>query len=182
VNLRDPIVLAENARVCSGHGRRSSQLEKGADVMNIVQSFSALLRRLSADGDPDRVDAAGEDLAELQLDLLLLREENARLKSERHRPYDLGRLIDHVRTVATQELAAQNAEEGWSLLSDCFLLREALAQASVETEAAIAAVQQRLDELERERDVLARVSVAHVDSARTGARIATLAGGLVSAA
>ncbi|MBV9915216.1 MAG: hypothetical protein JO153_01845 [Solirubrobacterales bacterium] len=150
--------------------------------MNIVQSFSALLRRLGADGDPDHADAAGEDLAELQLDLLLLREENARLKSERHRPHDLGRLIDHVRAVAAQELAVENAEEGWRLLSECFLLREALAQAGVETEAAIAAVQQRLDEFAHELDVLPPVSVACVDSAHGGERIATPSRGLVSAA
>lgn len=151
-------------------------------MVNIVQSFSALLRRLGADRDPDHADAASEDLVELQLDLLLLREENARLKSERHRPHDLGRLIDHVRTVATQELAVQNAEEGWRLLRECFLLREALAQAGVETEAAIAVMQQRLNELARELDVLPPVSVAHVDSAPTGARLATPSGGLVSAA
>ncbi len=91
-------------------------------------------------------DAAGPVAGdvELKLELMLLREENIRLKSERHRPSDASTLVDRMRPPAVEKDHGETDDEAWFAFSQCLLLREDLAQASIELDAAIAAIRERL--------------------------------------
>lgn len=83
----------------------------------------------------------------LELTVLLLREENARLKAERHRPPDVGTMIAQMRRIAVDQGEDELSDEAWSLLSECLVIREELSQACTEIKAAMSAVQERLGRL-----------------------------------
>ena len=85
----------------------------------------------------------GEGSVELNLELMLLREENVRLKSERHRRFDAGALIEQLRLRAATIDRAETADDAWAALSEYLLLRENVAQAGTEIEAAIAVIGKR---------------------------------------
>jgi hypothetical protein len=93
--------------------------------------------------EAQRHDEELDDEADLQLQVMLLREENARLKAGRHRPSDVGTMIDELRLVASEE-EGDLLDDAWSLLSECLVIREGLAQACVEIENAVGSVRQRL--------------------------------------
>ena len=118
--------------------------------MSIVQKPSAVERlrrsidRRVRDGDAAWAEGSTDDCAELKLELLLLREEIARLKADRHRPVDLGTVIEYLRLIGQPPANPETVDDAWSMLSDCHVVREALAQASIEIEAAIAALQAQL--------------------------------------
>jgi len=128
--------------------------------------FARLRRRIDR-LRPDR-DAAEpvEGDRELKLELTLLREENIRLKTERHRPFDVGTLIDQLRLRSDSDDRIDSADEAWAVLGDYLRVRENLAQANVEIEAAIAAIEERLgvvlddETLDRDRPSSARVAEA----------------------
>ena len=105
--------------------------------------FARFRRRIRRRG----LDRTGSDPVEggleLTLDLMLMREENVRLKSERHRPFDVGTLIDQLRLRTAEIDRAQTPDDALSLLGEYLLLRENLAQADVEIEAAITAIGER---------------------------------------
>jgi hypothetical protein len=88
-----------------------------------------------------------EDGESLRLEVLLLREEIARLRTERHRPSDVGTLIDQLRYLAAENGEAEMADEVWSLLAEVMVIREGLEQACIELESAIGAVRRRLSGL-----------------------------------
>jgi chromosome condensin MukBEF ATPase and DNA-binding subunit MukB len=88
----------------------------------------------------DSTDGYGE----LELEAMLLREENARLKSTYHRPMDVGTLIEHLRLLAEPESHVRSVDDAWKALSDCFMQREALRQAGAELDRAIAALESRV--------------------------------------
>jgi hypothetical protein len=92
------------------------------------------------------VDAASEH-GDLELAVMLLHEENARLKTELHRPRDVGVMIDRLRGLGSgsdhDELVAETA----SLLSECLRIRDGLHEACADIQAAIGAVQERLGNL-----------------------------------
>jgi hypothetical protein len=90
--------------------------------------------------------SVGED-RDLEQELMLLQEENARLKVGRHRPSDIGTLIDQLRLVAGDEGEADASDEAWSILTECLVMREGLEQACTEIETAIGAVRRRLGTL-----------------------------------
>jgi hypothetical protein len=50
---------------------------------------------------------------DLELNLLLLREENARLKEERHRPPDVGTMIEQMRRIAVERSEDELSDEMW---------------------------------------------------------------------
>jgi len=95
-------------------------------------------RRIAA-GPQDRL------LEELESELALLREENARLKLDRQRTNDRT-LSERVR-----ELLPLHAEEGgdepWEVLTECLLLRDGLIQACREVERGMHETRLRLEEL-----------------------------------
>lgn len=83
----------------------------------------------------------------LELTVLLLREENARLKADRHRPADVGTMIAQMRRMAVEQGEDELSDEAWSLLSECLVIREELNQACIEIRAAMSAIQKRLGRL-----------------------------------
>ncbi|MGA2926072.1 MAG: hypothetical protein ABSG43_08770, partial [Solirubrobacteraceae bacterium] len=94
---------------------------------------------------PERDDAQPADgHHDLTLELMLLREESVRLKSDRHRPLDVGTVIDQLRVRAEERERGQTVDEAFTMLSQYLLLRENLTQASVEVDVAIAATRARL--------------------------------------
>ncbi len=85
-----------------------------------------------------------DDEDDLRLQVMLLREENARLKAGRHKPVDPGSMIERVRTLAKQDSEQERLDEAWSVLAECLALREGLDQACIEIQAAISSVRERL--------------------------------------
>ncbi len=123
-----------------------------------------LRRRLGAIKLDRDAGAQVDGTLELKLELILLREENVRLKSERHRPFDVGTMIDQLRLRAGELDRAETIDEAWSALGQYLLLRENLAQADSEVQSAIAALGERfpglLDHTPAGRIGLASASVA----------------------
>lgn len=88
-----------------------------------------------------------DDEKDLELEVLLLREENARLKAELHRPSDVGTMIASMRRTAAEQGEDELSDEPWGLLSDSLVIQEELTQACEEIKTAMSAVQQRLARL-----------------------------------
>ncbi len=113
-------------------------------------TFGRILRRferLRGDADAMRSsESLGEDVDQ-ELTVMLLREENARLKAERYRPADVGGSIDRLRMVAAEQTDDDVLDDVWGLLGECFTLREGLDHACDEIHTAISAVQERLNQL-----------------------------------
>jgi hypothetical protein len=84
---------------------------------------------------------------DLRLQVMLLQEENARLKAARHKPADPGSLIEEVRTLRESSQANEVLDEAWNVLGECLALREGLDRACIEVQAAMAAVRERLSTL-----------------------------------
>jgi len=97
------------------------------------------------------VDAAA--LAELEAELALLREENARLKVERHRTPDSGQVIDRMRSlVEAAENSEQAADDAWHSLTEALVLRETLLDVCREVASAMGAMERRLASIQPSGD------------------------------
>ena len=143
--------------------------------------FHRAIDRLRGDRDAAWADESSDESAELRLELLLLREENARLKSDRCRPPDLGTLIDYLRHLANPSAEPVTDDDAWSALCGCLAFREALTQARSEAETAIDALERQLREnsrLGRDRPPR-KASRADVNGSSSGP---AKADGLISAA
>jgi hypothetical protein len=92
-------------------------------------------------GDP-------EDLAAVRAELLLLREENARLKAARHQRADVSRLIGRARSLAAAELDHDSvSDDVEQLLVEGLLIRESLLEICQEIERAMVAFEGKLNAL-----------------------------------
>jgi len=80
----------------------------------------------------------------MRLQLMLLREENARLKAARHQPRSRGTAIDRVRMLSTPATEAEQADDA-GRCGRALVIRESLDQACVEIQRAIGSVRDRLD-------------------------------------
>src|ERR1700752_2418940 len=97
-------------------------------------AVARLLRMGVSDGAKT---AAGDPTAtsELETELALLREENAQLKVERHRPADAGHVIERMRSLRLHAPAAQQVGESAQVteasqaIVECLAVREGLMQA-----------------------------------------------------
>jgi len=128
---------------------------EGADVdREPFGRFRRRVERFRGMVEEQELSESLDDEDELKLQLMLLREENARLSAARHKPADPGTLIDHVRMLGTRSEASEILDETWSILSECLALREALDQACVEIQAAISSVRERLGKLGTHVDAL----------------------------
>ncbi len=108
--------------------------------------FRRRFERFKGVGDPEALPGSPNDEIELKLQLMLLREENARLKAARFQPADTGTVIDRVRLLG----AAADGElmdDAWALLGDCLVIREGLDEVCVELQNAIASIRERLEAL-----------------------------------
>jgi hypothetical protein len=107
--------------------------------------FRRRLERFKGLAETHELPGSLDDEAEMRLQLMLLREENARLKAARHQPPSAGTAIDRVRMLSTPATEAEQADDAWSVLADCLVIRESLDQACVEIQRAISSVRDRLD-------------------------------------
>jgi hypothetical protein len=130
---------AETLLVSAGPDRASSS-ELGHEPVG-------RFRRARSNAHPAPGDNAAQDEIALKLQVMLLSEENARLKAERHRPSDIGTLIDQMRELGEQEGPGEVLDEAWTMLSECLVIRQGLEQACAEIQVAIAGVRDRLGSL-----------------------------------
>ena len=89
-----------------------------------------------------------EDLAAVHAELLLLREENARLKAAQHQRSDVGRLIGRARALATAEIDHDSvSDDAEQLLVEGMLIRESLLEICQEIERSMVAFEGKLNAL-----------------------------------
>jgi hypothetical protein len=87
---------------------------------------------------------------ELETELALLREENAWLKVERHRPADTGRIVESMRElgqaphVPAGETEASAAEDPARTMVECLAIRDGLLEACKEVQQAMQGLRSRL--------------------------------------
>ncbi len=86
-------------------------------------------------------------LGELEMELALLREENARLKVERHRPPDAGRVIERMRHLGGSEGSDGAEPAAANAIEDCRAMRDGLLAACHEVQLAMQGIRGRLGEL-----------------------------------
>ena len=136
-------------------GGKVEQCEADANMSPEPQRrFRRRLERFRGIVEEQGIPESLDDEDELRLQVMLLREENARLSAARHKPPDPGTLIDHVRMLGARSEASEVLDETWSILSECLALREGLDQACVEIQAAISSVRDRLGKLAAQIDAL----------------------------
>jgi hypothetical protein len=99
----------------------------------------------------DRVDGAAADpesFVALHAELLLLREENARLKAAQHQRADVSRLIGRARSLAAAELDRDSVSDDVEhLLVEGLLIRESLLEICQEIERSMVAFEGKLNAL-----------------------------------
>ena len=99
---------------------------------------------LEDDGRP----GAGDPLDSIHAELVLLREENARLKAAQHRRADVGRLLDRARSLPAATADSGGASDDTAqLLFDGLVIRESLLEICREIERAMVAFEAKLDAL-----------------------------------
>ncbi len=92
-------------------------------------------------------------MGELEMELALLREENARLKVERHRPPDAGLVIERMRDLGHERAAERQDEEAvrpagaGQAIVECLAMRDGLLEACQEVQQAMQEIQGRLGAL-----------------------------------
>jgi hypothetical protein len=93
----------------------------------------------------------------MRAELVLLREENARLKAAEHEPPSFGRLLSRARSLPGAQIAHEEyADEAAQALIDVVVLRESLLEVCAELECAMGAVRARLG-------AIATVGEEHLD-------------------
>ena len=98
-----------------------------------------------------RTDAAGlqvESLVALRAELLLLREENARLKAAPHRGPDVGAVLGQARSIPGVRTDDDIADETTRVLVEGLVIRESLLELCNEIERAMVAFEARLTALQ----------------------------------
>jgi hypothetical protein len=98
--------------------------------------------------EDDARTADGEPLASIHAELVLLREENARLKAAQHRRSDISRLLDRARSLPAATADSGGASDDTAqLLFDGLVIRESLLEICREIERAMVAFEAKLDAL-----------------------------------
>jgi hypothetical protein len=96
----------------------------------------------------DERSVIGEPIASVHAELVLLREENARLKAAQHRRADVSRLLDRARSLPTAAADRDGASDDTAqLLFDGLVIRESLLEICREIERAMVAFEAKLDAL-----------------------------------
>ena len=74
-------------------------------------------------------------LEELEAELVLLREENARLAAEQVRPANPGRVVERLRAVsAVPDTRESEADDGWEQMAEALVTKELLLSVGIELE------------------------------------------------
>jgi hypothetical protein len=120
---------------------------------NTPQRTISRLLRLGVSGAARSSSEDPTAVGELETELALLREENAWLKVERHRPPDAGRIIERMRELAkaptsqSHEAEGLPASENAQLMVECLAIRNGLLDACKEIQEAMQGIRQRLSGL-----------------------------------
>jgi len=105
-------------------------------------------RRVAGTLEDDGRPGAGDPLDSVHAELVLLREENARLKAAQHRRADVGRLLDRARSLSAATADSGGASDDTAqLLFDGLVIRESLLEICREIERAMVAFEAKLDAL-----------------------------------
>ena len=116
----------------------------GEDTPRGRRRFRRVAGTLEDDGRP----GAGDPLDSVHAELVLLREENARLKAAQHRRADVGRLLDRARSLPAAAADSGGASDDTAqLLFDGLVIRESLLEICREIERAMVAFEAKLDAL-----------------------------------
>jgi hypothetical protein len=97
--------------------------------------------------DFEVLEAAGESLGALRAELVLLREENARLKTARHQGPDIGGLLERARSLPGARVD-DVGDETTRVLVEGLVIRESLLEICQEIERAMVSFEARLKALE----------------------------------
>jgi hypothetical protein len=127
----------------------TAELEAAPVAEPVAPPYARFRRRFESfrgDADAIRSERSGDDV-DLELTVMLLREENARLKAERHRPPGIGVMVDRLRVIAVPSDQGEGAEDVWGLLGECLALHEGLYRACAEIQDSMTALEERLAEL-----------------------------------
>jgi hypothetical protein len=93
-------------------------------------------------------DAGGEEsLDALRAELLVLREENIRLKSRENQRADLGRLLERARALPSTDVDAEVGDEAAQMLAGGLVVRQSLIAMCDEMQHAMAGVAAKLEAL-----------------------------------
>jgi hypothetical protein len=113
-----------------------------------------------------REGATVEALQEALAELVLLREENARLSAAAHQPPSLGRLMGQVRSLGTEQDDCDDcADEAAQMIVEGVVLRESLLEVCRELERSMATLKARLTAMGTEVESLALMRSRHDDEA-----------------
>jgi hypothetical protein len=133
--------------------REPSGAEASAvDTQRRRAAFARLLRMGVSDG----AKSSSGDMAamsELETELALLREENAQLKVERHRPADVGHVIERMRSLRLQVPVERQAggsappAEATQAIAECLAMRNGLIDACREVQQAMQGIRGKLGAL-----------------------------------
>jgi hypothetical protein len=105
-------------------------------------------RRVAGTFEDDGRPGGGDPLDSVHAELVLLREENARLKAAQHRRADVGRLLDRARSLPAATADSGGASDDTAqLLFDGLVIRESLLEICREIERAMVAFEAKLDAL-----------------------------------
>jgi hypothetical protein len=98
---------------------------------------------------PAEIDAGmSEALASVHAEVLLLREENSRLKAAHHHRADISRLLGRARSLPSADVDRDNLEDDSAqLLVDGLVIRESLLEICQEIERSMVAFEARLNAL-----------------------------------
>jgi len=94
------------------------------------------------------LEVAGESLEALRAELVLLREENARLKSAPHQAPDIAQLLGRARSARTRPDNVNVGDETTRMLVEGLVIRESLLEICQEIERAMVSFEARLKALE----------------------------------
>lgn len=120
---------------------------------NTPQRMISRLLRLGVSGAARSSSEDPTAVGELETELALLREENAWLKVERHRPPDAGRIIERMRELAKAPASQSHEADGLptnedaQLMVECLAIRNGLLDACKEIQEAMQGIRQRLSGL-----------------------------------
>jgi hypothetical protein len=106
-------------------------------------------------------------LEELEAELVLLREENARLAAEQVRPGSPGRVVEQLRAVAAHvDTATSQADDAWEQMAEAFVTRELLLGVSLELERLGARLRQQLEAGRAPGPIVVPLSSTHERASR----------------
>jgi hypothetical protein len=117
-------------------------------------------------GAPQVGDAApARQLEEALAELVLLREENARLSAAVHEPPSLGRLVNRVRSLGSAAQAGSDdcADDAAQMLVEGVVLRDSLLEACQEIERSMTVAKTRLNGMDAEPQSLVLLASGHDD-------------------